>query len=166
VTTRWTGRCDSTGFRVLGLGLGLVLLGIGLALLLTFRGAGVPSWVGWLLVVVAVVLAVSGWWLSSVEVRVEDDAFVVAFGPFRRPRRVIPLADIREVAAGQVDPLQWGGWGYRWIPWQNASAAVIRKGPGIMLALADDRRFAVTVDDARDGALALGHALEDAKRRH
>jgi hypothetical protein len=165
VTTRWTGHCDSRGFRVLAAGLGLVLVGIGVALLLAFRSGGAPSWVGWLLVVVAVVVFLSGWWLSSIEVRVEDDAFVVAFGPFRRPRRVIPLSEIREVAAGQVDPMEWGGWGYRWIPWQNASAAVLRKGPGIMLKLEQDKKFAVTVDDAQAGALALGHALEDARRR-
>ena len=46
--------------------------------------------------------------------------------------------------------MEWGGWGYRWIPWAKASAAVIRRGPGIALVLRDGRRFAVTVDDAVD----------------
>jgi hypothetical protein len=148
---------------VLALGLTLVLLGVGLLLLLI--GGDAPSWVGWLVVAIALVVGVSGYLLSSLEARVEDDRFVVAFGPLGVPRRTIPLAQIREVAAAQIEPTEWGGWGYRWIPWAHASAAVIRRGPGIVLGLEDGRRFAVTVDDAREGAVALGHALEAARGR-
>lgn len=163
MTARWTSRCSSRGLKVLALGVSLVLLGA--AALLLFLGAGAPRWVGWLLVGTAVVVGVAGYLLASLEARVEDDRFVVAFGPFGLPRRVIPLAQIREVAAAQIEPTEWGGWGYRWIPWAHASAAVIRRGPGIVLGLEDGRRFAVTVDDAREGALALGHALEAARGR-
>ena len=58
-----------------------------------------------------------------------------------------------------VDPMKWGGWGYRWIPWAKASAAVIRKGPGIELLLKDGRRFAVTVEDAVTGAQTISAQL-------
>ena len=58
-----------------------------------------------------------------------------------------------------VEPTEWGGWGYRWIPWARASAAVVRRGPGIALVLRDGRRFAVTVDDAVAGARATSAAL-------
>ncbi len=88
---------------------------------------------------------------------------MVAFGPFGWPRRVIRLADVREVSAIVVEPREWGGWGYRWIPWAQASAAVIRRGPGIEVVLADGKRFAVTVDGAVDGAKAASAAL-DAQR--
>lgn len=148
---------------MLALGLTLVLLGV--AALLFFLGGDLPTWVGWLLVVVSAVVGVSGYLLSSLEARVEDDRFVVAFGPLGVPRRAIPLGQIREVSAAQIEPAEWGGWGYRWIPWAHASAAVIRRGPGIVLGLEDGRRFAVTVDDAREGAVALGHALEAARGR-
>jgi hypothetical protein len=55
--------------------------------------------------------------------------------------------------------MQWGGWGYRWMPGAKASAAVLRKGPGIVLTFADGRRFAVSVDDATAGAAATTAAV-------
>ncbi|MFC6239303.1 hypothetical protein [Longivirga aurantiaca] len=163
--TRWTGRCASRGLALLSLGIVLVIGGVGGALLLATRGTGAPAWIGWLLVVVAVVVGVAGYLLSSLVMRVEDDRVVVAYGPFGWPRRTLALADIREVSAGQIDPMEWGGWGYRWIPWARASAAVIRRGPGIVLGLEGGRRFAVTVDESRAGAVAIGEALEAARRR-
>lgn len=161
----WTGRCSSRGFRVLSLGFLLVFTAIGGGIVLAAGNSGSPAWVGWLLVVTGLVVAVSGWLLSSLEARVEADRFVVAFGPFGRPRRVVPLSEVRAVETAVIEPREWGGWGYRWIPWQKATAAVLRRGPGIVVALEDGRRFAVTVDDAREGAIALGHALEAARRR-
>jgi hypothetical protein len=161
----WTGRCSTRGFRLLSVGILLLLVGVGGGILFASGNAGGPAWVGWLLVVVGVVVAVSGWLLSSLEARVEPARFVVAFGPFGWPRRTIALADVRAVETAQIEPREWGGWGYRWNPSQHATAAVLRRGPGIVVALEDGRRFAVTVDDARDGAIALGHALEAARRR-
>jgi hypothetical protein len=163
--TRWTGRCSSRGLALLSLGIVLVLGAIGGAVLILMRGTDGPAWIGWAIVVVAVVVGVFGWLLSSLVVRVEDDRVVVAYGPFGWPRRAIALADVREVSAGQIEPMEWGGWGYRWIPWAKASAAVIRRGPGIVLGLEDGRRFAVTVGDARAGAVAIGEALEARRRR-
>ena len=150
---------------MLSIGILLVLVGAGGALLILMRGSASPSWVGWLLVAVGLVVGVVGFLLSSLQVRVEDDRVVVAFGPFGWPRRTVALADIREVSAGQIEPLEWGGWGYRGNPSQRATAAVIRKGPGIVLGLEDGRRFAVTVEDARAGAVAVGQALEARRGR-
>jgi hypothetical protein len=150
---------------VLSLGIVLVIGGIGGALLIASRGSAVPPWLGWLLVVVALVVGFFGFLLSSLEVRVESERVVVAFGPFGWPRRTVALADVREVAAGQIEPMEWGGWGYRWNPSARATAAVIRRGPGIVLGLEDGRRFAVTVEDARAGAVAVGEALEARRAR-
>lgn len=150
---------------MLSIGVLLVLVGIGGALLIVLRGTGSPSWVGWLLVAVGLVVGVLGILLSSLQMRVEDERVVVAFGPFGWPRRTVALADIREVSAGQIEPMEWGGWGYRWNPSQHATAVVIRKGPGIVLGLEDGRRFAVTVEDARAGAVAVGEALEARRAR-
>lgn len=164
VQTYWTGRCESRGLAVLGVGIGLVVLAIGAGTAIALRGAG-TAWVGWLVAVVGLVVGVAGWIASSLVAVLTEETFTVRFGPVGVPRRTIALADVADASAVVVEPLEWGGWGYRWIPWQNASAAVIRKGPGIMLKLEPDKKFAVTVDDAQAGALALGHALEDAKRR-
>ena len=161
----WTGRCASRGLALLSLGILLVIGGFGAGLLFVARGGATPAWPGWLLVVVAVLVGILGYLLSSLEVRVEPDRVVVAFGPFGRPRRIVALSDVREVSAGQIEPMEWGGWGYRWNPAAHATAAVIRRGPGIILGLEDGRRFAVTVDDAHAGAVAVGQAIEARRGR-
>ncbi len=91
--------------------------------------------------------------ISGVEVT--DEAVAVRFGPTGWPQRRIPMDQIEAAEAIMVDPLKWGGWGYRWMPWAKASAAVIRKGPGIELQLKDGRRFAVTVNDSVAGAQTI-----------
>ncbi len=159
VETLWTGRCSSRGFALLAVGLTLVLVAVGVGTVIALSGSGAPAWTGWLVAGVGLVVGVAGLVLSSLEVTVTPTALTVAFGPLRWPRRVIALADVVDASAIMVEPMEWGGWGYRWIPWARASAAVIRRGPGIALQLADGRRFAVTVDDAVAGAQAASGAL-------
>jgi len=156
----WTGTCSSRGFALLAVGVTVLLVGVGIGTIIALQGTGVPLALGWVLALVGVVTGITGWLLSSLEVRVDAERFVVAFGPFGRPRRVIRLADVREVSAIVVEPREWGGWGYRWMPWARASAAVIRRGPGIEVVLLDGKRFAVTVDDAVNGAKAASAALD------
>jgi hypothetical protein len=164
VETYWTGRCASTGFALLGVGLTLVLTAVGVGTVIALSGSGAPTWVGWLVAAVGVVVGVLAWLLSSLEVRLTAETFTVAFGLVGWPRRVIPLAQVAEASAIVVEPMEWGGWGYRWIPWAHASAAVIRRGPGIALVLRDGRQFAVTVDDAVNGAKLTSAALIGAGR--
>lgn len=159
MTTTWSGRCSSRGYALLALGFALVLAAVGIGAVIASAGSGAPAWVGGSVAAVGILVGVLGWVLSSLEVRLSEEAFTVAFGPFGWPRRVVALADVTDSSAIVVDPLEWGGWGYRWIPWANASAAVIRRGPGIALALRDGRRFAVTVDDAVGGARATSALL-------
>ena len=162
--TYWTGRCASRGFALLGVGLTLVLAAVGVGTVIALRGSGAPTWVGWFVAAVGIAAGVLAWLVSSLEVRLTSETFTVAFGPAAWPRRVIALADIAEASAIVVEPMQWGGWGYRWIPWARASAAVIRRGPGIALTLRDGRQFAVTVDDAVNGAKLTSAALIGAGR--
>jgi hypothetical protein len=164
VTTLWTGRCASRGFALLGIGLTLVLVAIGVGTVIALRGSGAPTWVGWLVAAVGLVVGVFGFLLSSLAVRVTEDTLTVAYGPFGRPRRVIDLVDLADASAVMVEPMQWGGWGYRWNPRAHATAAVIRKGPGIQLEFKDGRRFVVTVDDAVNGAKLTSAALIGAGR--
>lgn len=156
----WTGTCRSRGFAVLALGVTLLIVAVGVGTVIALQGTGVPVQLGWVVAAIGVGIGVMGWLLSSLEARVDPQRFVVAFGPFGWPRRVIRVSDLREASAIVVEPREWGGWGYRWIPWAKASAAVIRKGPGIELVLTDGRRFAVTVDDAVNGAKATSAAID------
>ena len=164
MTTLWTGRCSSRGFALVGVGLTLVLVAVGVGTVIALRGSGAPTWVGWLVTVVGVVVGVFGWLLSSLEVRVTEDTLTVAYGRFGWPRRVVDLAQVEDASAVLVDPKDWGGWGYRWNPRASATAAVIRKGPGIQLEFKDGRRFVVTVDDAVNGAKLTSAALIGAGR--
>jgi hypothetical protein len=160
--TLWRGRCASRGFALLGVGTTLLLVAVGVGIAIAARGTQAPSWIGWSIALVGLVVGVAGWLLSSLEVRVTASTFTVAFGPVGWPRRVIGLDEVAEASAIVVEPTQWGGWGYRWIPWARASAAVVRRGPGILLVLDDGRRFAVTVDDAVTGAQTTSGALAPA----
>ena len=152
---RWTGTCSSKGFALMGLGFTLIYVALSGFYLLTSRNTPTPGWVGWLLVFVGLFIGVSGYVLSSLRVEVTDEAVAVRFGPTGWPQRRIPMDQIEAAEAIMVDPLKWGGWGYRWMPWTKASAAVIRKGPGIELQLKDGRRFAVTVNDSVAGAQTI-----------
>jgi hypothetical protein len=164
VTTLWTGRCSSRGLALLGVGLTLVLVAVGVGTAIALRGSGAPTWVGWLVAAVGLLVGLFGFLLSSLEVRVTEDTLTVAYGPVGWPRRVIDLADVADASAVLVEPRDWGGWGYRWNPRASASAAVIRKGPGIQLEFKDGRRFVVTVNDAVNGAKLTSAALIGAGR--
>jgi hypothetical protein len=164
VTTLWTGRCASRGLALLAIGFAIVLVAVGLGTVIALRGSGAPPWVGWVVVAAGLVVGVSGLVVSSLEVRVTEDTLTDAYGPLGWPRRVVGLVDVADASAIMVEPMEWGGWGYRWIPWANASAAVVRKGPGIALEFKDGRRFAVTVDDAVNGAKLTSAALVGARR--
>ena len=139
----------------MGVGFALIFTALGAFLVLALNGNADVQWVGWLLIGVGVFIGLTGWSLSSLRVDVSDDEVCVRFTPLGLPRRTIGYADIASVEAIMVDPMRWGGWGYRWIPWAHASAAVIRKGPGLEILMTDGRRFAVTVDDAVAGAQTI-----------
>jgi len=164
VTTLWTARCSSRGLALLGVGLALVLLAVGVGTVIALSGSGAPTWVGWLVAAVGLLVGVFGFLLSSLEVRVTEDTLTVAYGPLGWPRRAIDLTEVEDASAVMVEPRDWGGWGYRWNPRASASAAVIRKGPGIQLEFKDGRRFVVTVNDAVTGAKLTSAALIGAGR--
>lgn len=72
------------------------------------------------------------------------------FGPLGWPRKHVALTAIAAVSAEDIDPLRWGGWGYRIMP--GRSAVVLRGGPALVIDLVDGRRFCVTIDDPEPGA--------------
>lgn len=154
----WSGSCTSRGLGVLGAGIGLLAIAVGVGVLLA---AGGPV-LGWVLVGAGLLVALLSWWASRLRVVVDAACLRVSWGPTGWPRKRIRWARVRDVSAIQVEPAHWGGWGYRWIPWAHASAAVVRRGPGIKLDLVHGKAFVVTVDDAVNGAKAAAAAARAA----
>ena len=93
--------------------------------------------------------------LVSVTVEVTADVLRCRFaGPGGWPTVSIPVAEIERAEAIDVQPLRYGGWGYRGSLRLFRRAAVnLRSGPGLRLALTGGRVFVVTVDGP-EGALA------------
>lgn len=152
--TTWTGRCSNVALVWIGIAVAVLLAGLAVLL-----WSSSPPWVVILNAVLAVGILAALLIASRLVVVIDADAFVVVWGFTRWPTRDIPWADVSAVAVVDVDPWQWGGWGYRWIPGRKATAAVVRRGPGIQLDLTDGRHFIVTVDDATAGVAAAQAVL-------
>ena len=101
--------------------------------------------------------------LASITVVVDRAGLDVRFGPLGWPRKHIPLAAIAAVSAEDIDPLRWGGWGYRVMP--GRSAVVLRSGPAIVVDLVGGKRFCVTIDDPEPGVGLLRGYLAAADPR-
>jgi hypothetical protein len=138
----WLGRASS---RLLIVVTVPVAVGLAAAALLV----GPPE--GWILLLGAVAIGVAAILTTTIDVTVAPTGVRVGFGPFGVPRKVIPLERIERADAIDVEPLAWGGWGYR-VPRPGTSAVVLRRGPGVLLELTGNRRFVVTVDGAPDAA--------------
>jgi len=77
----------------------------------------------------------------------------VRFGPLGRPRLHVPTAEVVEVRVEHVEPLAYGGWGYRVMP--GVRAVVIRRGEGIRVVRRSGPDLVVTIDGAAEAAGAL-----------
>lgn len=97
--------------------------------------------------------ALAGLLLGEVRVTADRRGVRLTAGLLGVPVRRIPLADITAAGAEHIQPLSWGGWGYRVTP--GRAALVLRAGPGLVLDLRDGRRFAVTMDDPGTPAALL-----------
>ena len=91
--------------------------------------------------------------LASITVVVDRNGLDVRFGPLGWPRKHLPLAAIAAVSAEDIDPMRWGGWGYRILP--GRSAVVLRSGPAVVVDLVGGKRFCVTIDDPEPGVALL-----------
>ncbi|GII83762.1 hypothetical protein Ssi03_17520 [Sphaerisporangium siamense] len=94
--------------------------------------------------------------VSTVGVRVGDEAMVISFGPFGRPRRTVPLGRIESARVEVKGPFEVGGWGFRGLP--GMATIMIRGGECLIVRYHSGGELAVTVDDAHRGA-ALINAL-------
>lgn len=105
--------------------------------------------------VLAGVLVVS---LLRVQVVVGPAGIQLNTGPFGLLRAEVPLDEVTEVFAEEVDALAYGGWGYRWLP--GVRAVTVRSGPALHVRREHKPDLVVTVDDAQRGAGVLLAHLE------
>ena len=129
----------------------LSLVGVGAVMAVVFPGWG--PWLGGLLALVALAL-------MQVEARVDDEGLRVRLGVI--PVRRIPLEKISSARGIDLEPIEWGGWGWRAVG--NGSAIVLRRGAALEISFRSGRRFAVTVDDAGTGAALINGLLARSTR--
>ncbi len=133
---------------------GLAVVAVGVVLAVLGEGA------------VAIVMAALGGLiiagLSRIGVSADQRGLTVSYGWWAWPRTVIPVRDMASVDAIDIDPGQWGGWGYRGsLRLFDRAAVVLRSGEGLRVKLRNGSTFAVTVDDAATGAAVLQRELAD-----
>lgn len=90
---------------------------------------------------------------TSIRVVVGPAGLTVRFGPLGLPRIRVAAADVVEVRVEHVEPLAFGGWGYRVVP--GARAVVVRRGEGFRVIRRGAPDLVITVDGARAAAGAL-----------
>jgi hypothetical protein len=136
----------------------VLLAGFVVAGLLTGGGTG------WLLVGAGLVVAASAGTLSEIVATVDARGLTIAYGPFGWPRKRVALDQIAHADTLVVEPLKYGGWGYRKVPRRaGVTAVVLRRGEGLRVVSRDGRELIVTIDDAAAGA-ALLEALRASTR--
>src|SRR5690625_1286166 len=127
---------------------------------------------------VATGMAADAWWLTALllapvplmflflswRVRV-DAAGLTAVSTLGRPRQHVPAAEVERAEVVEVDPFgEFGGVGLRIAPDIHGTVGVVlRKGEAILVHRSGGRRFAITVDDAAQGAALLNSYAERAR---
>lgn len=87
----------------------------------------------------------------------------VGFGPWGWPRVTVALSEIESAKVTEVRPTEWGGWGYRVRP--HGRAVVLRRGPGVELALSGQRRFVASTRDPETVAGLVNSLVEGERGR-
>lgn len=113
-------------------------------------------------IVLTAVVCILALGFATARVTVGPRAVVVGLGPWGWPRKQVALDQVREATSTTVEPMSYGGWGYRVKP--GVTAVVVRKGDALQLDLANGRSFVVTVDEAHEGAGLVNHYLTGAGR--
>lgn len=138
----WVGTASSRGLLIAA----AVLTVVGAVLIVAV------NWWGGVVLAAAFLLG----WLHSLTVRVDNDSVTAHFGPWAWPASRTPIERIEAAAVEEVDPLKWGGWGYRLST--RGAALVVRRGPGLVLSRRGGSDLALTVDRP-EGAAELINAL-------
>ncbi len=132
----WSGRASNTGL--------LAIAALPVLLIVTVSPLVAP-----LLVCISFAVVV----FSSVTVDVDSDGVTISLGPFAWPRRHIAHAGITDAAAFEIQPMSYGGWGYRLR--SGVRAYIVRSGEAIRIGVVDGPDVLVTVDGAAQGAAVI-----------
>jgi hypothetical protein len=103
------------------------------------------------------------WWFTSITVAAGPAGLKVRFGPLGWPVIRVPLAAVERVTVEDVEPLAYGGWGYRVMP--GVRAVVIRRGVGLRVTRTGQPDLVVTIDDAASAAGVLAAHLDASRGR-
>ncbi|WP_329092741.1 MULTISPECIES: DUF1648 domain-containing protein [unclassified Streptosporangium] len=139
---------------LVALGGSVLAAGLGCAVLALIGGDGalrVPATIMSLAGLVGVTF-------SSVRVQVTEEGLALFYGPFRLPRKHIPIERVERAWSEELFPSSVGGWGVRGLP--GAVTVMIRSGECLVVGYVSGGRFAVSIDDAESGA-ALLNTLAD-----
>ncbi|MDQ6838775.1 MAG: DUF1648 domain-containing protein [Actinomycetota bacterium] len=148
----WTGTARNSRGTLVFCGVGVGVGGLGLL-------SGQVGPVGAAVAVAVVVILAVGF--GSARVTVGPQAVVLGLGPWGWPRRRVPLSRICRATYTIIEPMQYGGWGYR--VRSGTTAVVIRKGQALHLELVGGRSLIVTVDGAEEGSGLVNHYLAAAQ---
>lgn len=102
----------------------------------------------------AIIIAIAA--LIDVKVLIDSKGIHIRCGVFGRPRRSIPWNDVTSVAAVDSRQIKRGGFGFRWIPTQDGTAIIMRKGQALEIQLKSGKQFVVTLDGAQDASAFAG----------
>lgn len=133
-------------------GLPVVMLALGLIMY-----AIVPPPVGGTMLAVFAVTGVLSALFTRARVTVTSERVTVGFGPFGFPAVTRTMASITDVNLLHVEPLTFGGWGYRVLP--GVRAVVIRRGEGLRLTCIDKPDLVVTLDEAATAAAVVARHI-------
>ena len=150
-TVLWRGRAESALLR----GVVAVLMSVITAVVVFTNPSARPEkqiqGMGWLYFVGIMLLSfVAVMVFTRLNVEVLDDEVRITYG-WGWPVQHIRWDKVSSVQVINVRPTEWGGWGYRWVPWKRGTAAVMRAGSGFRFDFANGKVFVVTVDDAEAG---------------
>ena len=115
----------------------------------------------WAAAPVVAVLLVVGLEFTLLRLTVDRRGLRVRFGPWGWPRVTVALDEIEYAEVVEVRPGEWGGWGYRMRP--GGRALVLRRGPGVRLALSGGREFIATTRDPHTVAGLLNALIDRAR---
>lgn len=127
-----------------GRGSGWVLQLVGVALIVI--GLATWSWSTVVLILLGMVVLV----FAEVRVTVSHKGAVVSLGWLGIPSWTVPMSSISRAEVETVNPMAYGGWGYRLRP--GVRALVTRSGESLRLVRDEKADLVLTVDDASTGA--------------
>lgn len=111
--------------------------------------------------VVLLLATLSALLLEPVRLTVDQRGIRLRSALLRIPLIRVRLNDIAEVVTDTIEPVQWGGWGYRV---SGAGIAYIaRKGPGIVVKRHNGTAVAITIDRP-EGPAAVANTLSRLSR--